>query len=101
MDSSLKLLGLMYRANKLLIGQEVLDNLKDCKLLIIASDTSDKNKERYLKKCDFYKLRHVDNFTCEQLSNSLGKNNVKLLGIIDDGFVKSFLAKIKEDINNG
>lgn len=101
MDSSLKLLGLMFRAHKLLIGQEVLDDLKNCKLLIIASDTSDKNKERYLKKCDFYNLKHVDNFTSEQLSNSLGRNNVKLLGIIDDGFVKTFLTKIEEDINNG
>ncbi|MDO4940590.1 MAG: 50S ribosomal protein L7ae [Erysipelotrichaceae bacterium] len=101
MDSSLKLLGLIYRAKKLLIGQEVLDNLRNCRLLIIAKDTSDKNKERYLKKCEYYKLTHVDDYSSEQLSKCLGKNNVKLIGIIDEGFAKTLLEKMKEDINNG
>lgn len=101
MNKSLQLLGLIYRAKKLLIGEDVLNNLKDCKLLIIASDTSDKNKQRYLKKCDYYKLLHIDEFTSEQISNAIGKNNIKLIGIVDAGFAKSMLMKIKEEEKNG
>ena len=96
MNKSLQLLGLIYRAKKLVLGEDVLNSLKDCKLLIIASDTSEKNRERYLKKCDYYRLVHIDDFTSEELSTALGKNNIKLIGVTDEGFAKSLLSKLKE-----
>ena len=42
MDKILSLLGLSYRAGKLLLGESVLENMKDVKLLILASDASEK-----------------------------------------------------------
>lgn len=101
MDNSLKLLGLIYRAKKMVLGEEVLNNLKKCKLIFIASDTSDKNKERYLRKCEYYKIKHIDVYESSDLSNALGKNNVKLIGIVDKGFADSLLLKLKEDVDNG
>lgn len=97
MANALKLLGLIYRAKKLLLGEDVLENLDRVKLMIIASDTSIKNKERYLKKSHFCNIDYVCEFTSDELSNSLGKNNVKLLGIIDEGFKQTFIKKMKED----
>lgn len=100
MDSVLKLLGLVFRAKKLVLGEEVLERISDVKLMFIASDSSEKSKERYLKKCHFYNIEYIDKYDSSVLSSSIGKNNVKLIGIIDDGFKKSLLKKMEEE-NNG
>jgi len=94
MDKVLTLLGLVYRANKLILGEEVLNNMKDVKLLFIASDASIKSKERYLKKCHYYSIQYIDNYSSEQLANALGKKTVKFIGITDRGFASSLLEKI-------
>ena len=94
MDSALRLLGLIYRAKKMILGEEVLERFSEVKLLVIASDISDKSRERYLKKCHFYNIDYVDRYTGEQLSSCLGRKNIKTIGIIDEGFTKSFLEKL-------
>ena len=97
MDSVLTLLGLVYRARKAFLGESVLDSLKDVKLMFLASDISEKSRERYLKKCAFYNIEHIDGFSSEELSNALGKKNIKVIGVIDEGFKTSILKKMKED----
>ena len=99
MDSVLKLLGLVYRAKKIVLGEEVLESIKDVKLMLIASDTSDKSVERYLKKCHYYNIEYISKYSSDELSNALGKNNIKLIGIVDEGFKQSLLKKIKEEEN--
>lgn len=91
MDKTLSTLGLAYRAKKVVLGEEVLNQISDVKLLIIASDISEKSRERFMKKCTFYNIEYIDSFNCEQISNALGKSNIKVLGIIDEGFKKSIL----------
>ena len=91
MDNKLQTLGLAYRAHKVLLGESVLDNIKKIKLLIIASDISANSRERYLKKCDYYNIKYIENYDTHSISQSLGKENVKIVGIIDEGFVKSLL----------
>jgi len=94
MDKALTLLGLVYRANKLLLGEDALNKMKDVKLLFIASDASDKSKERYLKKCHFYNIKSIDKYSADDLASALGKKTVKFVGITDEGFAKSLLEKI-------
>jgi len=94
MDNVLSLLGLMFKAKKLLIGEDVLDNMNKVVYLFIASDASDKTKERLLKKCYFYKIDYFDKFSSEEISKAIGKKNIKVLGLIDDGFKISFLKHI-------
>jgi len=96
MDKVLTLLGLAYRAKKVSFGEDVLDNLSKMHLLFIASDTSEKNRQRYLYKCEYYNLTYIDTYDSETLSRSLGKKNIKLVGINDVGFAKSLLNKLKE-----
>lgn len=96
MDNILTLLGLVYKAKKLVLGEEALNRMKDVKLLLIASDISEKSKERYLKKCYFYNVEYIDIFSAEELTNALGKTNVKVIGITDKGFAKSIISKIKK-----
>lgn len=91
MDKNLSLLGLAYRANKLKFSDAVLDNIKTCQYLFIALDASEKTKERYIKKCNYYKIPYTTSYTCTQLSTSLGKGMVKVVGVYDKGFKKLFL----------
>lgn len=95
MDSALQLLGLIYKAKRMILSEdEVLNHLSEIRFMIIASDISIKSKERFLKKCSYYKIEYTDKYTTEQLSNSIGKDNVKVIGITDKGFVKSFKEKL-------
>lgn len=96
MDEVLRLLGLVYKANKLLLGEEVLNQIDRVKLVFIASDASIKSIERYKKKCHFYNLEYIDKYSSEQLAKSIGKKNIKFIGVIDHGFTKTLLAKLKE-----
>lgn len=91
MDKTLSTLGLAYRAKKLVLGEEVLNQIGDIKLIIIANDISENSRERFLKKCNFYNIEYIDRFTSSEISNALGKNNVKVVGITDEGFKESLL----------
>ena len=94
MDSILSLIGLMYRANKLLLGETVLEEIASVKYLLIACDASAKTKERYIKKCNYYHIDYFDQFSSIELSKALGKQNIKIIGIVDEGFKESLIKKI-------
>ena len=79
MDRVLSLLGLAYRANKIKFGESVLENIKTCQYLFIADDASDKTKERYIKKCEYYDIPYTTAYNTEQLSLCLGKKMVKIM----------------------
>lgn len=91
MDKRLSTIGLAYKAQKIVLGEEVLNQINKVKLLIIASNISIKSRERFLKKCDFYNIDYIDSFSCEELSKALGKKTIKVIGITDDGFKKSII----------
>ncbi|MBQ6478358.1 MAG: ribosomal L7Ae/L30e/S12e/Gadd45 family protein [Erysipelotrichaceae bacterium] len=94
MDNCLQLLGLAYRARKTVLGEEVLKQIRKVKILFIASDISAKSRERFEKKCRFYDIRHIDLFNGSQLSESIGKRNVKVIGVTDPGFAETIQKKI-------
>lgn len=94
MDEFLKLLGLVYKAKKMILGEEVLNNMAKVKLLIIASDISDSSKKRVLKKAHYYNVDYIDTYDSNALASCLGKKIVKVIGVVDDGFKKALLKKI-------
>ena len=93
MDKALNTLGLAYRAKKTILGEDVLKLISKVKLLIIASDISEKSKERLIKKCFFYGIDYLDIYSSQQISNALGKNNIKVVGIVDEGFKELIFNK--------
>ena len=95
MADVLNTLGLAYRAKKLVLGEEILKRISQVELIFLASDISEKSRERFEKKCFHYHIGHIDTFTGAQLSAALGKNNVKAIGVTDKGF-KELLLKEKE-----
>ena len=91
MDNMLSTIGLAYRAKKIVLGEEVLNQINDVKLMIIVTDISQSSLNRFIKKCDYYNIPYIQKYSCEQLSNALGKTTIKVIGIIDEGFKKILL----------
>lgn len=88
-ENILNVLGLAYRARKLITGYDpVLRVIRNNKvnLVFIASDASDKTKDTFRKKCFFYNVPINFSFNCDELSNYLGKKLVKIAAICDKGF---------------
>ena len=101
MDRVLSLLGMATRARKIYLGEMVKEHLDKSYFLFIASDASDKTKERYLKKTYFYHIPYTSKYSSLDLSNAVGKYNVKVVSINDKGFGKSLEAKLKEEKESG
>lgn len=94
MDNILSILGLAYKAKKVVLGEEILNRISKVRLMFLASDLSQKSRERYEKKCFYYNIEHIDSFDSKQLSAAVGRNNVKTVGITDKGFAASIMNKI-------
>ena len=92
MAEKLDLLGLAYRARRLVLGEEIFHQISKVRLIFLASDISQASRERFEKKCFYYHIEHIDDYCGEQLSAALGKQNVKAIGVIDEGF-KNLLMK--------
>lgn len=95
--SALQVLGLANRANELVLGYDpVLSSIQKnkIKLVLVASDASNKTKDTFSKKCFFYKIEILEVFTSEELSQALGRK-VKIVGIKDQGFEKLIKKRIE------
>ena len=95
MQEVLKLLGLATRAKKIVSGEEFcIEAIRknQIKYLFLASDAGVNTTKRVTDKASFYNVPLDTGFTTEELSGAIGKNNRKVIGIIDIGFAK----KMKE-----
>ncbi len=86
-------LGLAYRAGKLVYGVEMsvkaIQN-KSAKLVIIAEDASENTVKKITDKAKYYQIDYMINFDSNTLSTSIGKSNIKVVCLIDEGFKKMF-----------
>lgn len=92
------------RARKLVTGTDMTINevrKSKVKLVLLAKDASDNTKKKVYDKCKFYDTKVLEIFTSEELSNPIGKKNIMVLGITDQGFSKNLLNQIKEVNKNG
>ena len=95
MHEILKLLGLATRAKKVISGEEFcLEAIRknQIKYLFLASDAGVNTTKRITDKANFYNVEVDNSFTSTELSGAIGKNNRKVIGVVDIGFAK----KIKE-----
>ena len=94
MHKVLKLLGLAKRAGKLVVGTDaVISKLQANKLdlIFVASDASIATIDKIEKKAFYYNVEIIKSFTSDELSDAIGSNNNKVLGIADLGFSKAML----------
>lgn len=95
----LGLIGLSARARKISFGAYSVEmQIKKRKvfLCIIANDSSDRTKEKFIKICEQYKVPLIILGEIEELSKIIGKSNKAIIGIEDIN-----LANEIQKINNG
>jgi len=98
LDKVLNLLGLAKRAKRLVLGSEaVLKTFpsKKIAILFIANDASDATKDKFEKKAFFYQTKVVMKYTTFELSKALGVTQIKLVGVIDQGFAEALIKEIE------
>lgn len=84
-----KILGLAFRAKKILLGAEnVVDAIRKNKvcLVFLAEDSAKNTKKLILDKSKYYNVDVIMKWHSNYLSQSIGKTNVKVIGIVDQGF---------------
>lgn len=94
-DKTYQLIGMAARARKIAVGSIAMEAIRSrkAKLAILSDDASERTKKQVNNKCDFYQVNLIYADNRILLSNAIGKSNVVLVAILDDGFAKSILTK--------
>jgi len=90
-EQVLNLIGLCQKAKKLVSGEAfALEKIKSkqAKLVFLASDAGFNTNKRVRDKSLFYEVEVIDSFTTEELNKAIGKNNRKVIAILDKGFAE-------------
>ena len=94
-SNTLNLLGLAYKASKIVIGfDDVLLKIKKIKLIFISNELSINSVNKLKKESEKYNILIMDKFSKEELSHSIGKKNISVIGIIDEGFKKLMIESL-------
>lgn len=84
-------IGLAYRARKVTVGTELtVTQLRGGQLFLIllATDASDLTKKKVRDKAKTYKVEIIETLTSLEISQALGKKDIKVMGITDKGFAQ-------------
>lgn len=98
MDKVCSYLGLARKAGKVTLGTDaVLKNLNKKKtyIIFVASDASLATIDKVEGKGFFYKIPVIKKYSTNQLSVILGCNNIKVIGINDQGFGKAMMNELE------
>ncbi|WP_125588659.1 L7Ae/L30e/S12e/Gadd45 family ribosomal protein [Companilactobacillus jidongensis] len=91
--SFLDFLGIALRAGKMISGTELtMQGIRNqsVKLVIMASDCSDRTKKDLTNKTNSYDVVLIDNFTSQELKDAIGKER-KVIGITDLGIARRLI----------
>ncbi|MDQ0361676.1 L7Ae/L30e/S12e/Gadd45 family ribosomal protein [Breznakia pachnodae] len=97
MNSQYGIFGLAAASRKISIGETLIKEIRAgrCKYVVIAEDASDNTKKRITDKCTYYHVKYGFIESSEELSNAVGKHNIKAVGILDQGFAKKISEILK------
>jgi ribosomal protein L7Ae-like RNA K-turn-binding protein len=82
-------LGLAYRARKVTVGADMtVTGARNGKvgLILLATDASNTTKKKIYDKAKFYQVEVIEELNSFEISNALGKDDIKVVGITDRGF---------------
>ena len=89
-------LGLMLRAGKLKLGIDMtLKSIQsgNAKIVLLASDSSENTKKKVRDKCRYYNIELTEAYDTYTISKAIGRSNVKVLAITDEGFATFYKIK--------
>lgn len=99
-EKALNLLGMAYRARKLITGEDAVIRALQSKskvyIVFVASDASSNTLDKFEKKCFFYKTAFETKFTTDEISKAIGKGLAKIVAVTDQGFYDSFRKLLSE-----
>lgn len=90
----INIIGLARRARKTTLGTNItIEGVRKqtVKVVILATDASDNTKKLVTDKCKTYHVEVVSQLPSNELSKAVGKGNIMVIGIIDEGFSKLIL----------
>lgn len=97
MDKVLSYLGLAKKAGRLKLGEFLSEKSlseKKAILVIVAKDASERTKERFTNKCNYYNTKIIFYGTKEELGKATGGNIKAVVTVIDEGFSKAILSHL-------
>lgn len=99
MNRFFNFLSIAKKSKNLLEGYSKCDDYRnntDIYLFIMSNDLSDKSKSKFKKHCENKNIPYIEDFSKEDLGNALGRKEVMLLGILDEGIAKKLLDLYEE-----
>lgn len=97
-DKVLNLLGLAMRARKIVLGEEfvIKTMTKTNKTVFLAKDAGENITKKIIDKANSFNCVVIKDYSSDELSQAIGKENRKVILIDDLGFSR----KIQEYINS-
>lgn len=89
-------LGLAMRARKVVVGTDLtISSLRMGKLhlIFLATDASHTTKKKVYDKAKFYQVEVIEELNSFDISMSLGKDDIKVIGITDRGFSQLLMSQ--------
>ena len=93
------MLGLAMKAGKIAFGSDMCEEkIKKgiVSLLIIAEDTSNNTKDKFIKLANLYNINNEVFGEMDLLSQSIGKVNKGVIAVLDSGFGNKIMQMVKE-----
>lgn len=103
MNNKLNILGLAQAAGKLISGESLVlqaVQVRQAKVVIIASDCSEATIKKISNKCKYYKIPFIVTFDTIEISQALGKKR-SIICLTDKGFAKHFNYESNENNLSG
>lgn len=100
MDKFFNFLSIAKKSNNLLEGYSKCDDYRNSTkiyLFIMSNNLSDKSKSKFKKHCETNNIPYIEDFLKEDLGNALGRKEVMLLGVLDEGIAKKLLSIYEEE----
>jgi ribosomal protein L7Ae-like RNA K-turn-binding protein len=99
MEKWLSIVGLAYRARKIISGEElVIKDIRNrsAKLVLLAEDGSQNTRKKVMDKCNFYNVPFRIVCDRQRLGNAIGKSERVVVGVNDKGFAAKLIALLDE-----
>lgn len=102
-EKALNILGIAKRSKNLLIGTDTVVNGMQSgkvKVVILANDSSSNTIDTFNNKCHYYNISLDLSFLSCEISQAIGKENIKVVALCDQGLKESFEKLVKDGALN-
>lgn len=66
------------------------------KLVILDAEVSENTRKHFTELCNYRNIALISLKDEERLGRSIGKDSIKIIGVVDGGFSKNILMKFEE-----